>query len=281
MSDSQDDGSHSVDISGRRDDSSSSEYNSSSESDGEGSDTQLIPSIAAARNPAASSSAEFLDDPRILSSCRLSIKDLEPTPSMKLGYKRLRDRHRWMELPPNPPCILLRYKLESEKQAELPRWKYERLGVGPLVHGYIECYNTESLWVAEIIGFRRAYSTDTFLYLKDAPLSIPNNRTFMMIALHMTPRSLRWAGPNVLECLHLVTYAVCKDSLSLAYAPLHLKKNKEFVKLACSVKDAPTPSKLYTDSTTTDNISPTFTSIWNLLKSTHDVNIGTSTEIRV
>eukprot|EP00978_Attheya_sp_CCMP212_P017086 scaffold45371_cov56-Attheya_sp.AAC.1 len=168
MSDSQEDGSHSVDISGRRDDSSPSEYSSISESDGEGSDTQLIPSIAAARNPAASSSAEFLDDPRILSSCRvwditishtlrsqpikesrlllmqwtqLSIKDLEPTPSMKLGYKRLRDRHRWMELPPNPPCILLRYKLESEKQAELPRWKYERLGVGPLVHGMHQCPN--------------------------------------------------------------------------------------------------------------------------------------------
>jgi hypothetical protein len=57
----------------------------------------------------------------------------------------------------------------------------------------------------------------------------------MMFALHMNPKSLRWAGPHVLECLHLVTYAVCKDSLSLAYAPLHLKKNKEFVKLACSV----------------------------------------------
>eukprot|EP00978_Attheya_sp_CCMP212_P028819 scaffold100550_cov57-Attheya_sp.AAC.2 len=142
MSDSQDDGKHSVDISGRQDNSSStSDYDSSSESDDEGydaerSDTQLMPVSPAARNPADSSRAEFLDDLHILSSCRvwditisrtlpnqpikeshlllmqwakLSIKNLEPTPSMKLGYKRLRDGHCWMELPPNPPCILLHY----------------------------------------------------------------------------------------------------------------------------------------------------------------------------
>eukprot|EP00978_Attheya_sp_CCMP212_P030032 scaffold108996_cov66-Attheya_sp.AAC.1 len=53
-----------------------------------------------------------------------------------------------------------------------------------------------------------------------------------MIALHMNPKSLHWAGPNVLQCLHLVTYVVCKDPFSLAYAPAYemVRGDRQFVK---------------------------------------------------
>eukprot|EP00978_Attheya_sp_CCMP212_P018210 scaffold49525_cov33-Attheya_sp.AAC.2 len=139
---------------------------------------------------------------------------------MKLAYKRLRDLHDWMELPPNPPCILLPYKLESEIQAVLPSWQYTRLGVGPLKHGFIQCYNTESVCAEEELETR-----PITLYLKDAGESIRNNRLFMMLALHLNPQSLRWAGENVLDCLSMVTYAIGKDPFCLEYVPIALNKS--------------------------------------------------------
>eukprot|EP00978_Attheya_sp_CCMP212_P023430 scaffold71742_cov40-Attheya_sp.AAC.2 len=152
---------------------------------------------------------------------------------MKLAHKRLRDRYRWMELPTIPPSILLPYRLESEKQAALPSWQYQRLGVGPLVHGFIECYHTYTLFQERNpIDFSR-YSTR--LYLCNAPDGIRDNRLFMMLALHLNPSSLRWAGENVLECLPIVTYAITNNPLCLEYVPDALKINRDFIKLACSI----------------------------------------------
>ena len=163
----------------------------------------------------------------------LTKRKKKPTPGMKLAYKRLRDTYRWMELPTIPPSILLPYRLESEKQAALPTWQYQRLGVGPLVHGFLECYHTYTLFLERYPTDSSRYSTK--LYLCQAPDSIRNNRLFMMQALHMNTSSLRWAGENVLECLPIVTYAITKNPLCLEYAPDALKINRDFVKLACSI----------------------------------------------
>jgi len=163
---------------------------------------------------------------------KLTMRKLNPTPSMKLAYKRLREGHRWLELPPIPPCILLPYKLEGVKQMAIPEWEYKRLGVGPLVHGFIECYNVYSLSCDD--DFRPAGPT-TFLFFRHAPETTRNNRLFMILALHLNPKCLRYAGDNVLCCLPMLTYAIRKDPFCLEYVPDELKRNLDFVKLACSI----------------------------------------------
>lgn len=168
------------------------------------------------------------------------------TPSMKLAYQRLRDNHSWLELPQNPPCILLPYKHDNTKQRSLKYGEYMRLGDGPLVHGFIQCYNMSSLYLNgenERLGNDESYhyanqrletDIDPYLYLKNAPEDIKNNRPFMMLALHRNSSSLRWAGPNVLNCIPLMLYAIEKQPFSLAHAPPSLKRNVDIVKVACS-----------------------------------------------
>jgi hypothetical protein len=179
------------------------------------------------------SAREYRDQPIIeirLLLNQWSKKKIDPTPSMKLAYKRLRDAHDWMELPSNPPCILLPYQVEDENHAVSSTWQYTRRGRGPLKHGFIQCYNQHSVCAEE-----ESVTVPKTLYLKDAGETIQNNRLFMILALHLNPQSLRWAGDNVLDCLQIVTYAIRKDPFCLEYVPTSLKKNREFVMDACSV----------------------------------------------
>eukprot|EP00978_Attheya_sp_CCMP212_P013797 scaffold34814_cov64-Attheya_sp.AAC.1 len=76
-------------------------------------------------------------------------KKIDPTPSMKLAYKRLRDLHDLMELPSNPPCILLPYQVEDENHAVSSTCQFTRRGRGPLKHGFIQCYNKKSVYAEE------------------------------------------------------------------------------------------------------------------------------------
>eukprot|EP00978_Attheya_sp_CCMP212_P042253 scaffold254653_cov102-Attheya_sp.AAC.1 len=107
---------------------------------------------------------------------------------MKLAYKRLRDVHDWMELPSNPPCILLPYQVEDENHAVSSTFQFTRRGRGPLKHGFIQCYNKQSVCAEEEL-----VSGPKTLYLKDAGETIQNNRLLMILALHLNPQSLRWA----------------------------------------------------------------------------------------